>query len=202
MTAERRLAVLESIAEEARQQMLFLGQGDDAVADIARRQHPELFSQRAGTAAFVRHRHDRAELRDGPRPLSVDVAFQSAQQRREPGAAADRDDVEAVMAHPSDCMRAAARVVGCWLIALRALGWAVDNAAKPQSTDNRQRTHSVLLVRAEERLGLAERLGHAEAAADVVEGDFSSGQRRAELEVGLPLAAVAVADVERVAPEG
>src|SRR5258708_5648202 len=99
MSAERRLIVFKPITEEARQQVLLLGQRDDAVADVAGRQHAELFAQRAGAAAFVGHRHDRAEAGDRPRTISVDVAFQPAEQSRKPGAAADGDDVEAVMAH-------------------------------------------------------------------------------------------------------
>src|SRR5205807_5608165 len=83
----------------SRKKLLLLGQRNDAIADVAGREHAEFFAERAGAAAFIGHCDDRAEASDRPRTVRVDVTFQSAQQSRKPGAAADSDDVEAVVAH-------------------------------------------------------------------------------------------------------
>ena len=95
------LAALEAETEELREELLFLGQSDDAVADVARRQHPEFLAQDAGAAAFVGDGDDRAEPFDRPHSVGVDVSLQAAEQRREAGAAADGDDVQAMVAHAS-----------------------------------------------------------------------------------------------------
>src|SRR5437763_468182 len=68
---------------------------------------------------------------------------------------------------------------------------AADNAAP--AADNAPQAQ--LLVGAQKRFRLAERLRHPQSAADVVQRDLAGGQRRAKLHVGLPLSAVAVADV-------
>ena len=94
--AGQRFARRETIVEDLRQQVFFLRQRHDAVADVAWRQHAELLAQRAGGAAFVGHRDDRAEPGDRPRAVAAGVALQAAQQRGETGAAADGDDVQSV----------------------------------------------------------------------------------------------------------
>src|SRR5207253_2127144 len=95
VTLERRLGG-EAIVEEAREQLFLVGEGDDAVADVAGRRHPELFAQDTRAAAFIGDGDDRRELRHRPRPLGVDVLLQTAEESGKAGSAADRNDVEAV----------------------------------------------------------------------------------------------------------
>ena len=97
--AGQRFARCESVAEELRQQVLLFGQGGDAVADVARRKHPEFLPQRAGAAAFVRHGDDCPEAGDGPRSIPIHVLLQSAKKRGKAGASTNGNDVEAAVAH-------------------------------------------------------------------------------------------------------
>ena len=70
-------------------QVLVVGQGDDAVADVARRQDAELASQTTRGATVVAHRDDRGEIAD----LVADVTLEATQQDGQAGAAADRDEI-------------------------------------------------------------------------------------------------------------
>ncbi len=85
--ADQAAAVREAVLEEARQQVLVVGQRDDAVADVARRQHAELAPQASGGAAVVGDGDDAGEL---AQPRAAHLVLEAAQQRRQPGAAADR----------------------------------------------------------------------------------------------------------------
>src|SRR5205085_7415881 len=87
---------LEAVVENLREELLVVRKRDDAVAYIAGRKHSELAPQHAGRSAFVSDGDDRREPRDRRRRIGVDVDLQAAKERRESGAAADRDDVEAV----------------------------------------------------------------------------------------------------------
>src|SRR5712692_5165506 len=56
-------------------------------------------------------------------------------------------------------------------------------------------------VRPQKRIGLAEHLGDVHPFAHRTEGHSTRRQRRAELQVGLHLSAMAVAHLERVPPK-
>ena len=66
------------------EQRLVVGQGHQAVADVAGRQHAQLPAQPARRAAVVGHRDDRRQVHRR--------ALEAAQQRRQPRAAAERGD--------------------------------------------------------------------------------------------------------------
>ncbi len=85
--ADEPAAVGKAVLEQAGQQVLVVRQGDDAVADVARRQDPELPPQAAGRAAVVGDGDHAGEASEARRP---DLVLQAAQQRRQAGAAADR----------------------------------------------------------------------------------------------------------------
>ena len=74
----------EAVLHELRHQRLGIGQGGDAVADVARRHDPQLLPQPAARSAVVGDRHDGGDVGR--------VALQAAQQGGQPGAAADRHD--------------------------------------------------------------------------------------------------------------
>ena len=74
----------EAVAEEVAHERLRVGQRGDAVPDVADGRDAELLAQRAGRAAVVGHGHDRGEV--------ARVLLEAAQERREAGPAADRDD--------------------------------------------------------------------------------------------------------------
>ena len=74
----------EAVLHELGHQRLGVGQGSDAVADVAGRDDPELLAEAAAAAAIVGDGHDGRDV--GAVPL------QPPQQRREAGAAADRHD--------------------------------------------------------------------------------------------------------------
>ena len=82
----------EAVLEDLAHQRLRVGQGDDAVADVADRRDPELLAQDARRAAVVGDGHDRGQV--------AGVLLQPAQQRRQPGPAADRDDPRAAGEEP------------------------------------------------------------------------------------------------------
>ena len=114
------LALLEAELEEFGEQVLVLGEGDHAVADVAGGQHVEVGAEAAGGAAVVGDGDDGGEVADdalhvragdaggvwsergGPAALpnaealaavdGGDVALQAAQQGGEAGASADGDD--------------------------------------------------------------------------------------------------------------
>ena len=86
------LAAIEAVPEEPVHERLVLGQGDQAVADVAGRRHREVAPQAAAGAAVVGQRDDRGDLRAH--------GLEAAQQRREPRAAAQADDAHlAARAH-------------------------------------------------------------------------------------------------------
>ena len=61
--SERSPPALEAVVEDLGQ-VLAPGEGDQAVAHVARRRHPELLPQPAARAAVVRHGDDRGEVAD------------------------------------------------------------------------------------------------------------------------------------------
>jgi hypothetical protein len=56
------IAVTEPVLEEAGEEMLVLGNGNHAIADVTGRQHVELFPQASGGATVVSHRDDSGEI--------------------------------------------------------------------------------------------------------------------------------------------
>ena len=90
----------EAMLKQARQQGFVFGERDDAVANVAGREHVELFAQASAGAAVVADRDHGAQFADlrmvglaqsaGP----GDVTLQSLQQGREAGAAADGDHAQ------------------------------------------------------------------------------------------------------------
>ena len=81
------LALVEAILEEIGDERFVVGEGDETVADVARRQDAEFFLQAARTAAVVGDGDDRGEITRRP--------FETAQERGETRSAADRDDLVA-----------------------------------------------------------------------------------------------------------
>ena len=78
------LALREPVLEDGGQQGLVLGQGHQAVADVARRRQVEVAAQAAGGAAVVGQRDDGHGLDAGD--------LEAAQDDREAGSAAEADD--------------------------------------------------------------------------------------------------------------
>src|SRR5690349_12799875 len=95
MSLQRRLA-FKPVIEKPREQLFFLGQSDDAVTDVARREHAELAAQHSGAPSVVGDGDDGAEAADAPDTFGIDVTFETAEECGEACAATDRDDVEAV----------------------------------------------------------------------------------------------------------
>jgi hypothetical protein len=79
------LALGEAVAKEIGHQGFVVGKRHETVADVARRQHAELLLKPPGGAAVVADRHDGGEI--------ARSVLEPAKQRREPGAAADGDDL-------------------------------------------------------------------------------------------------------------
>ena len=77
----------EAVLEQPRHQRLRVGQRRNAVAQIARRNHPQIAPQPPRRPPVVRHRHDRRDV--------VAVLLQPAQQHRQPRAPAQTDDARA-----------------------------------------------------------------------------------------------------------
>jgi hypothetical protein len=80
----RQVAVGEAVLEEAAEERLVVGEGDEAIADVAGRQHPQLAAQPPGRAAVVGHGDDGRDV-DRRR-------LEPAQQRGEAGAPAEGRD--------------------------------------------------------------------------------------------------------------
>ncbi len=91
----------ETMLKQAGEQGFVFGEGDDAVADVARRQHVELFAQASAGAAVVADRDHGAQFADlgwsasCQRAGTGDVALQTFEQGGKTGAAADGDDTQA-----------------------------------------------------------------------------------------------------------
>ena len=77
----------KAILEEAAHERLVVGQGDEAAADVARRQHAEAVAQQAGAAAVVGDRDHRGQV--------ARVFLEPREQHRQARAAADRHDPRA-----------------------------------------------------------------------------------------------------------
>src|ERR1700694_4268983 len=86
--------------KEAGQQSLILGKGDDAIANIARRQHVEFLAEPPAGAAIIADRDHGAEFVDlGTARLTRDagpgdISFEPLQQGRETGAATYSDHIQ------------------------------------------------------------------------------------------------------------
>ncbi len=108
-------AAFEAVLEEAGEQMLVFGKGDQAIADVAWGEHLELFAEPAGGATVVGDGDDGGEVADktgrvvgrlrlrGPSVAALDSvggtgrgdkALQAAEQRGKASASADGDDTE------------------------------------------------------------------------------------------------------------
>ena len=74
----------EAVLHQLGHERLRVGQGGNAVADVAGWHDPELLAQASRAAAVIGDRNDRRDVRA--------VALESAQQRREAGSAAERHD--------------------------------------------------------------------------------------------------------------
>ena len=101
------VALGEAVLEEAAEQVLVLGEGDEAVADVAGGKHVEVFAEAAGGATVVGDGDDGGELADeggeileggvserGGAGGRGDEGLETAQERGETGAAADGDDAK------------------------------------------------------------------------------------------------------------
>src|SRR5208282_5500551 len=53
---------LETVLKESRKQRFIFGEGNDAIAHVARRKHVELFAQPPARSAIVAHRHHAAQF--------------------------------------------------------------------------------------------------------------------------------------------
>ena len=87
----------EAELEELRHQRLDLGQRDETVPDVARRQHLELVAEPPGAAPVVGHGDDGRQRRHA----AAEVALERRQDHREAGAAADRDDPAPAVVPPA-----------------------------------------------------------------------------------------------------
>ena len=65
--------------------MFGIGEGNEAVPDVARGNHVELLAQAAGAAPIIRHGDDGGQIRG--------VVFQAVQEGGETGASSDDDDL-------------------------------------------------------------------------------------------------------------
>ena len=99
------VAVGEAVLEEAGEEVFVLGEGDEAVADVAGGKHVEVFAEAARGAAVVGDGDDGGELADeggeilergvgerGGAGGRGDKGLESAQEGGEAGSAADGDD--------------------------------------------------------------------------------------------------------------
>ena len=99
-------AFFEAVLEELREQGLILAEGDDAVADVARRKHVEFFAQAAAGAAVVADRDHGAEVTNdghagesyGHLGRSESEALEPLKQSGEARAAPDGDNPDAALA--------------------------------------------------------------------------------------------------------
>jgi hypothetical protein len=79
------------------EQGFVLGESDDAIADVAGRQHVEFFAQASAGAAVIADGHDRAQFTDfrlvrfGRSPRAADIALESFEESGQTGAATDGD---------------------------------------------------------------------------------------------------------------
>jgi hypothetical protein len=109
------IAVGEAVLEELGEEVLILGEGDEAVAEVAGGEHVEALAEAAGGAAVVGDGDDGGEFTDeagdrlggaaraGRRGLRRwvgrgDEVLEAAQQRRKAGTAADGDDAKLLVA--------------------------------------------------------------------------------------------------------
>ena len=88
--------------KQAGKQSFVFGESDDAVADVAGRQHAEFFAQASAGAAVVADGDYRAQFTDLGSPGLLfdragtgDVALKTFEKSGKPGATADGDDVQA-----------------------------------------------------------------------------------------------------------
>ena len=101
------ITLREAVLEELGEEMLILGESDEAVADVAGREHVEIFAKTSGGAAVIGDGDDGGEVADEAREgLAVfaggdesaegwgDEALKAAQERGEAGSAADGDDTK------------------------------------------------------------------------------------------------------------
>ena len=103
------LALGEAVLEERPEKPgVLVGQRDEAVADVARRQHAELLAQLAARSSVVGHRDDGARLET--------EVHEAAEHRGKAGAAADGDRTT-TRAHAHRCSRS--RPMSRWLTATR-----------------------------------------------------------------------------------
>ena len=79
------LALREAVLEQLGHERLGVGEGDDAVADVADGRHAELLAELARRAAVVGDRDDRREV--------ARVLLEPAQEHRQAGPAADGHDL-------------------------------------------------------------------------------------------------------------
>ena len=111
------VALGEAVLEEAGEQVLILGESDEAVAQVARGKNVEVFAEPAGGAAVVGDGDDRGELADkagkifaggvggrGCGRRSSDKALEPAQQGREAGAPADGDYAKLLGKDHASCL--------------------------------------------------------------------------------------------------
>ncbi len=82
----------EAVLEKALHPLLVLGEGEDAVADVAGREDVESHPEAAGAASVVHHRDDRRQV--GGHLL------QSTEECREPGPSAQGDDPRSLLQDP------------------------------------------------------------------------------------------------------
>src|SRR5579863_5563806 len=94
------------MAKELREQGLVFAEGDDAIANVARREHVELFAEAsAGTAVVADRNHGakvaddgRIRTRGGDFRRSECEALEAFQKSGKAGAAADGDHAESTLA--------------------------------------------------------------------------------------------------------
>ena len=89
---DERSLTAEAVLEELGHQRLGLGERGEALADVAGREHSILLAQPAARAAVVGDGDDRDDV--------AGVLLDASEQRREPGAATDRDQARALGEEP------------------------------------------------------------------------------------------------------
>ena len=84
---ERSSRPREAVLQQLSHERLGVGQRDDAVADVTDGRDAKLLAQNSRRATVVGHGHDRRQV--------AGVFLEAAQERRQAGPAADRDDPRA-----------------------------------------------------------------------------------------------------------
>jgi len=96
--SDQAAAGVEAVLKKAREQRFVLGEGDHAVANVARRQDAVFAAEAAGASAVIGDRDDGGEIGDGALAIrgavgaARDVFLEATEERGQARAAAESDD--------------------------------------------------------------------------------------------------------------